>query len=127
MDVPRTFGATELFQVDGPYYPQLMEILETYSVYRFVIVDALELTRRPDVGYVQGMSYLAGMLLLYTDPYNTFVCFGNLLSNHFLISLFKMDIKQVIFIHLEAAHRTLDPSTHQNLRLIIFLQSTKII
>lgn len=50
---------------------------------------------RPDVGYVQGMSYLAGMLLLYNDTYNTFVCFSNLLNNHFLISLFKMDIKQV--------------------------------
>lgn len=83
VDVPRTFGSTQLFLKEGPYYKQLMEILETYAIYR------------PDVGYVQGMSYLAGMLLLYNDTYNTFVCFSNLLNNHFLISLFKMDIKQV--------------------------------
>jgi len=84
VDVPRTFHSTGLFQVDGPYYPQLTEILETYAVYR------------PDVGYVQGMSYLAGMLLLYNDPYHTFQCFCNMLNNHFLLSLFKMEIKQIL-------------------------------
>jgi len=51
---------------------------------------------RPDVGYVQGMSYLAAVLLLYNDVYTTFQCFCNLLNNHFFLSMFKMDIKQIL-------------------------------
>ena len=35
----------------------IIQVLEAYICYR------------PDVGYVQGMSYLAAMLILYLEPY----------------------------------------------------------
>lgn len=52
-------------------HDQLRSILYSYCFYR------------PDVGYVQGMSYLAAYLLLYMPPYKAFVCFANLLSSPF--------------------------------------------
>ena len=35
---------------------------------------------RPDVGYVQGMSYLVATLLLYMDEFEAFKCMANLLG-----------------------------------------------
>lgn len=52
-DLPRTFPALGLFDDSGPYYTKLLELLETYACYR------------PDLGYIQGMSYFAAMLCLY--------------------------------------------------------------
>lgn len=52
VDIPRTFPSLRVFDKGGPLFEPLQHILETYVVYR------------PDVGYVQGMSFLAGMLLL---------------------------------------------------------------
>eukprot|EP00696_Hemimastix_kukwesjijk_P012002 gnl/Hemi2/25043_TR8421_c0_g1_i1.p3 gnl/Hemi2/25043_TR8421_c0_g1~~gnl/Hemi2/25043_TR8421_c0_g1_i1.p3 ORF type:complete len:195 (+),score=53.60 gnl/Hemi2/25043_TR8421_c0_g1_i1:947-1531(+) len=50
---------------------------------------------RPDVGYVQGMSYMAAMLLLYMDAYEAFTCFANLLSNSHFITFLRMDMAQI--------------------------------
>lgn len=46
---------------------------------------------RPDVGYVQGMSYLAGNLLLYMAPYEAFVAFAHLLNTPFFHVFLKME------------------------------------
>jgi hypothetical protein len=46
---------------------------------------------RPDVGYVQGMSYLAGNLLLYMAPYEAFVAFAHLLNSPFFHVFLKME------------------------------------
>ena len=37
---------------------------------------------RPDLGYVQGMAFIAATLLLYMDEYSAFVCFANLMVFH---------------------------------------------
>eukprot|EP00455_Lapot_gusevi_P056334 TRINITY_DN9337_c0_g3_i6.p1 TRINITY_DN9337_c0_g3~~TRINITY_DN9337_c0_g3_i6.p1 ORF type:complete len:216 (-),score=56.54 TRINITY_DN9337_c0_g3_i6:27-632(-) len=58
---------------------ELRTLLETYCLYR------------PDIGYVQGMSYLAGNLLLYMDSYNAFVCFANLLNSPFLLAFINLN------------------------------------
>jgi len=58
---------------------QLRNILETYVFYR------------PDVGYVQGMSYLAGNFLLYMDEFTAFVCLANLLNSPFFHVFLKLD------------------------------------
>jgi len=84
VDLPRTFAELALFDKTGPFNKQLLEVLGAYSVFR------------PSIGYVQGMTYLAGMLLLHMEPYDTFVCLCNLFENHFFVSLFKMDIPQII-------------------------------
>ncbi|KAG2388075.1 hypothetical protein C9374_000925 [Naegleria lovaniensis] len=68
VDLSRTFPALQFFQYpDGPYYQPFKTILECYSKFR------------PDIGYVQGMSYIVATLLLYMDEYDAFVCFCNLL------------------------------------------------
>jgi len=84
LDLPRTYPSLSLFHKDGPYHSQLQEVLETYAFYR------------PDVGYVQGMSFVAGMFLFYLEPYEAFVCFSNLLNAHFFLSLYNMDIPQIL-------------------------------
>lgn len=62
--LPGALGARDGQQL----YSRLRLLLET-----FVLL-------RPDIGYVQGMGYLAAMLLLYIDSdYEAFVCFTNLL------------------------------------------------
>lgn len=51
---------------------------------------------RPDVGYVQGMSYLAAMLLLFIpSELQAFQCLTSLLSRHICFDLFRLDREQV--------------------------------
>ena len=84
-DLPRTFANLGFFHKGGPLEEQLREVLETYCVYR------------PDVSYVQGMSYLAGMLLLcMEDKYQAFVSLANLLHPpHYFLAFFAMDTLQI--------------------------------
>ena len=84
-DLPRTFANLGFFHKGGPLEEQLRELLETYCAYR------------PDVSYVQGMSYLAGMLLLcMEDTYQAFVSLANLLHPpHYFLAFFAMDTLQI--------------------------------
>ena len=43
----------ELFQEGQKYHDNILKILRAFAMYR------------PDIGYVQGMSYIAGLVLLY--------------------------------------------------------------
>jgi TBC1 domain family member 14 len=52
LDLPRTFPALAFFQPSGPWHDHLRQVLEAYACYR------------PDIGYVQGMSYIAASLLI---------------------------------------------------------------
>jgi hypothetical protein len=78
VDLERTFPTLAFFQESGPMHDQLRILLETYCFYR------------PDVGYVQGMSFLAGNLLLYMEPYSAFVCFANMLNSNYFLTFLKM-------------------------------------
>jgi len=81
LDVRRTLPSLLLFGKRGePLYDQLREVLEVYQCYR------------PDVGYVQGMSYVAAMLCLHipNSPYESFVCLANLLASHHLFDLYRL-------------------------------------
>lgn len=68
LDVSRTFPHLGIFQKGGPYYDMLLNLLGAYVCYR------------PDVGYVQGMSFLAAVLLLNMDIVDAFIAFANLLN-----------------------------------------------
>ena len=87
VDLPRTFPKLQVsllcalrlthllfqvFQDVGPFYNELSEVLEAFAVYH------------KKLGYVQGMSFIAGMFLLHMDQFDTFVCLNNLLR--FVIS-----------------------------------------
>ena len=75
VDLPRTFPQLKLFDSTGPFHAKLKEVLETYACYR------------PDLGYVQGMSYIAALLCLYmSDTYQAFCCLANVMiddNSHF--------------------------------------------
>ena len=44
------------------------------------------------------MSYIAGLLLLYLDTYDAFVCFSNLVTQHFLLDFFLLEEKPVKYL-----------------------------
>jgi hypothetical protein len=63
------------------------------------LLELFEL-HRPDIKYVQGMSYLAWIFLIRMNPYNAFACFCNLiLSDTFVFSLYtfeELKIKKIV-------------------------------
>jgi len=84
VDIPRTWPGLQFFTNAGPFYTQLYTVLECFALFR------------PDIGYSQGMSYLAAMLLLNMDAFDAFVCFANLVNTHFFLSLFRLEINEIL-------------------------------
>eukprot|EP00943_MAST-04B_sp_MAST-4B-sp1_P005664 g5664.t1 len=71
VDLNRTFPKLAFFRHDGSHHKPLKRVLAAYCFYR------------PDCGYVQGMSFLAAMILLQMgieDPYETFVLLVNIMG-----------------------------------------------
>mmetsp|Transcript_17980 Transcript_17980/g.26949 ORF Transcript_17980/g.26949 Transcript_17980/m.26949 type:complete len:491 (+) Transcript_17980:102-1574(+) len=82
-DIPRTFPQLKFFHQEGPFHEPLLQILQSYVCYR------------PDVGYVQGMSYLAAILLLNMNTLDSFVCLANLLNQDIYFAFFRMDVDKM--------------------------------
>lgn len=68
LDISRTFPILCIFQQGGPYSEVLHSLLAAYVCFR------------PDIGYVQGMSYIAAILILNMEACDAFICFSNLLN-----------------------------------------------
>ena len=68
MDLARTFPNLGMFQEQAPYYSLLKNLLGAYVFFC------------PEIGYVQGMSFMAAMLLLNMEPYEAFVAFANVMN-----------------------------------------------
>ncbi|XP_046472709.1 TBC1 domain family member 14 [Neodiprion pinetum] len=83
LDVSRTFPTLCVFQEGGPLAESLQGVLAAYAVYR------------PDVGYVQGMSFLGAVLSLNMDPVDVFTCFANLLNRPCHRAAFTLNQKQM--------------------------------
>ncbi|XP_017774103.1 PREDICTED: TBC1 domain family member 14-like [Nicrophorus vespilloides] len=83
LDISRTFPNLCIFQEGGPYSDVLHSLLAAYVCYR------------PDVGYVQGMSYIAAILILNMEPFDAFVCFANLLNKPLHIAAFTLNQNQI--------------------------------
>uniref|UniRef100_A0A146M8P5 TBC1 domain family member 14 n=1 Tax=Lygus hesperus TaxID=30085 RepID=A0A146M8P5_LYGHE len=79
LDISRTFPHLCIFQKKGPYYEMLHSVLAAYVCYR------------PDVGYVQGMSFIAAVLILNMDAPDAFICFANLLNKPLHRAFFALD------------------------------------
>lgn len=79
LDVSRTFPALCIFQKGGPYHEHLKNLLAAYTCFR------------PDVGYVQGMSFLAAMFLLNMDAPDAFIAFANLINRPCQMAFFMVD------------------------------------
>ena len=83
LDVSRTFPSLCVFQDGGPLSESLQGVLAAYAVYR------------PDIGYVQGMSFVGGVLSLNMDSTDAFTCFANLLNRPCHRAAFSLDQKQM--------------------------------
>jgi len=79
LDVQRTFPSLCIFQKGGPYHEPLKYLLAAYTCHR------------PDVGYVQGMSFLAAMLLLNMDLTDAFIAFANIINRSCQMAFFMVD------------------------------------
>ncbi|TWW63739.1 TBC1 domain family member 14 [Takifugu flavidus] len=79
LDISRTFPHLCIFQQGGPYHDVLHSILGAYTCYR------------PDVGYVQGMSFIAAVLVLNLDTADAFIAFSNLLNKPCQMAFFRVD------------------------------------
>ncbi|XP_064381937.1 TBC1 domain family member 12-like isoform X2 [Halichondria panicea] len=79
LDVLRTFPTLGFFQEGGPYNQPLHDVLGAYAC------------SRPDIGYVQGMSFLAAVLLLNMEPADAFISLANLLNRPSYLAFFKVD------------------------------------
>jgi hypothetical protein len=68
-DVLRTFPQLKFFHApDGLLYRPFLTVLQSYSCFR------------PQIGYVQGMSYIVSMLLLNVDESEAFLILSNLME-----------------------------------------------
>lgn len=83
LDISRTFPNLCIFQEGGPYSDVLHSLLAAYVCYR------------PDVGYVQGMSYIAAILILNMEQFDAFVCFSNLLNRPLHVAAFTLNQSQM--------------------------------
>ena len=83
LDIARTFPHLCIFQEGGPYSDILHSLLAAYVCYR------------PDVGYVQGMSFIAAILILNMEQFHAFVCFANLLNKPLHVAAFTLNQVQM--------------------------------
>lgn len=83
VDMPRTFGHHALFQPGADGTERTTEVLEAYICYR------------PDLGYVQGMSYLAAALCFHMDSFTAFKALVSLMSTSLLFDMFRLEEKRV--------------------------------
>lgn len=85
LDLPRTFPELTFFHIKGSSYENaLRDILQSF------------LYLKPDIGYSQGMSFLAAVLLLYMDSYDAFCCFSNmLLYKSCFLNFFRIKMPEV--------------------------------
>ncbi|XP_077350600.1 TBC1 domain family member 12-like isoform X2 [Festucalex cinctus] len=79
LDISRTFPSLFIFQKGGPYHDVLHSVLGAYTCYR------------PDIGYVQGMSFIAAVLILNLEEADAFVTFANLLNKPCQMAFFRVD------------------------------------
>ncbi|KAL6102137.1 tbc1d12 [Pungitius sinensis] len=79
LDISRTFPCLFIFQKGGPYHDLLHSVLGAYTCYR------------PDIGYVQGMSFIAAVLILNLEEAEAFITFANLLNKPCQMAFFRVD------------------------------------
>ncbi len=107
VDLKRVYPTQRLYAIDdapGPLHRHLALVLYAASV------------TRPDLGYVQGMAYVAGMLVAHiSDPYIAYQTLLNMVTKEHLYAFLTMDrtlmarFYQVFFFIL----RAVDGHTHK--------------
>ena len=83
LDIERTFPYLGVFKGDSPMAQDLREILRVFVI------------SRPDIGYIQGLSFIAGILLLNMDKFKAFISLMNLILNPIMLPFYKMDNESI--------------------------------
>ena len=83
LDIERTFPYLGLFKGNHPMAEDLREILRVFVI------------SRPDIGYIQGLSFIAGILLLNMDKFKAFISLMNLILNPIMLPFYKMDNESI--------------------------------
>lgn len=86
LDIERTFSYLGIFTESSPLSEDMREILRAF------------VASRPDIGYVQGLSYIAGTLILNMEKYQAFVGLMNITLNPNIIPFYRFDESQVILL-----------------------------
>nr|CDS24205.1 TBC1 domain family 2 [Echinococcus granulosus] len=80
LDVSRTFPMLGVFQSDGLHNRNLHDLLAAFVAYQ------------PTLGYLQGMSFIAGILLLVMDDiYPAFIAFATLMNRPSFYAFYSLD------------------------------------
>jgi hypothetical protein len=83
LDIERTFPYLGVFKGHSPMAEDLREILRVFVI------------SRPDIGYIQGLSFIAGILLLNMDKFKAFISLMNLILNPIILPFYKMDNESI--------------------------------
>ncbi|ORM41373.1 Ecotropic viral integration site 5 -like protein [Babesia sp. Xinjiang] len=82
-DLNRTFPEHAIFK-DGAYAQKILfNVLHAYAMYN------------PDVGYCQGMAFIAGMLVLYMNEEDAFFTMISIMDKHNIKTLFLPQMRQL--------------------------------
>ena len=83
LDIERTFPCMGVFKKESQLGENLREILRIFVV------------ARPDIGYVQGLSYIAATLLLQMDKFQSLVCFMNIILSPNILPFYRLDEQNI--------------------------------
>lgn len=80
LDVSRTFPMLGIFQSEGSHQQNLHDLLAAYVAYQ------------PTLGYLQGMSFIAAILLIVMDDiYSAFIAFASLMNRPSFYAFYGLD------------------------------------
>lgn len=79
--VQRTLPELRLFQDSGPLHKPLMDVLKAYLYYRQDVM----------ITYMEGVNHIAGLLLLYSSPVETFTLLVNVLNRPVPLAVYTRD------------------------------------
>lgn len=87
-DLDRTFPNCTSFKEGEKMYKKMEKLLRLFQIYR------------PDIGYVQGMTYLMSTLYYYFNEFDCFMLFCNLvITKPFIRSMYTFDMRVVSFFN----------------------------
>ena len=88
LDLPRTFPELSVLSPSSPFTLECRMLLEVYRL------------RSPVPGYVQGMSFIAALLLCYLPPFEAFVIFEKIMCWPIMKKLYMVEIVGMKYVFL---------------------------
>ena len=83
LDIERTFPYLGIFKTQSPLADDLREILRAF------------VASRPDIGYVQGLSFIAGMSSINMERFKSHIALMKLVLNPMILPFFTMDNQSI--------------------------------